>query len=260
MRHLSVPSADTAEILAALQQIQCSPKGGRILIDPSDEHRRLIPLNHGEDTLNRVSEVYPYPIVEMDQPNSTPRSYRDHLEKYIDIEIVERLSDYWPIRHEILGDLILIKIPEEVSNYQSEIAKAMLTQHTRIRMVLKDEGVTGDYRVRNLKPLAERTDSTFNVHFKGGIDCRTQVKESGHIYWVDPTKAYYSSRLSKEREGTITSCRRLRNKLGTHLRICDPYAGVGPALIALLEEDDLVAYAWGSDLNPAAVELMEENL
>ena len=260
MRHLSVPSVDTAKILATLQRSQCTPKGGRILIDPSDEQRRLIPIIDGDTTLNQVTELYNYPIVEIDQPVSTPRSYRDHLGAFIDTETVEQFMDYWPMRHEILGDLILVKIPDEVSTYQSEIAQAMLTQHVRIRMVLKDEGVSGEYRVRNLIPLAERIDTSINLHFDNNLDCKTQVKESGHRYWVDPTKAYFSSRLSKEREDTIASCRALRNELDHQLRICDPYAGVGPALVPLLAEDDLIAYAWGSDLNPEATTLMKENL
>jgi len=260
MRHLSVPSADTAKILSSLREQKCTPKGARIITDPSDETRRLIPIIDDSDILDRVSKLFNFPIIEADQPSNPPRSYRDHLNTYIDAETVVNFAEYWPMRHEILGDIILVKIPEEVLRYELEIAQAMLAQHTRIRMVLKDEGVSGEYRVRNLIPLAERTTASVNLHFDDNLDCRTQVKESGHKYWVDPTKAYFSARLSKEREDTITSCHALRNKLGRKLRICDPYAGVGPALVPLLAEEDLIEHAWGSDLNPDAVDLMKENL
>ena len=260
MRHLSVPSADTAKILETLRDDQCLPKGARIIADPSDESRRLIPIIDDGGALNRVSERYEYPIIEAEQPDTSPRSYREQLDTYIGVDEVERLSDHWPMRHEILGDLILVKIPEEVLQYEAAIAQAMLAQHTRIRMVMKDEGVSGEYRVRQLTPLAERVESTINVYFDHNPDCRTQVKESGYKYWVDPTKAYFSARLSKEREDTIASCQTLREKVGHKLRICDPYAGVGPALVPLLAEDDLIELAWGSDLNPDAVVLMEENL
>ena len=157
-----MPSVDPAKILATLQRSQCTPEGGRILTDPSDNQRRLIPIIDGDAILSQVTELCNHPIVEIDQPVSTPRSYRDHLDTFIDAETVEQFADFWPMRHEILGDLILVKIPDEVSTYQSEIAQAMLTQHVRIRMVLKDEGVSGEYRVRNLTPLAERIDTSTN--------------------------------------------------------------------------------------------------
>ncbi|MDP6905900.1 MAG: hypothetical protein QF440_00595 [Candidatus Thalassarchaeaceae archaeon] len=251
-----MPSIDSAAIFATLRDSNWIPMGTRIIPDPSDASRRLIPII---DTTPQ-SITNEFPVIEAEQPKPPSQSYRDHLAKYLDDRIISQYSELWPTRHEIIGDLILVKIPEEIMNYQSVIGQAMLHQHTRIRLVLRDDGVAGEYRVRQLIPLAERVNSEFQTHFTTHPETLVQVKESGIKYWTDPSKAYFSGRLSTEREGTISSCFELSKHIGHKLRICDPYAGVGPALVHLLATENLVEFAWGSDLNIDAVELMKLNL
>ena len=52
----------------------------------------------------------------------------------------------------------------------------------------------------------------------------------------------------------------LRSELNRKLRLCDPYAGVGPGIIPLILEHDLISHCYAGDLNPDAFELLELNL
>lgn len=267
MRHLRVPSRNTQATLRALREAGWLLDGGRILTD-NDSDQRLMPLSPS------APESLPAPfdimeIVNVEAPIPPPRSYRDHLPAFLSDEIVNVHSN-WPIGHETIGELIVVKIDDEVSAYGEEIAKAMLSQHARIRLVLRDDGVHGDFRVRSLTPLAARTDDDEILgasHISSDISSdtglfstRTRVKESGHSLHVDPRRAYFSSRLSTEREGTLAAAARLREATEMPLRICDPYAGVGPSLVPLLSQSDLVGKVFAADLNPDAVELLDLNL
>ena len=71
---------------------------------------------------------------------------------------------------------------------------------------------------------------------------------------------YYSPRLATERRGNLTVATNLKQLLGRPLVVCDPYAGVGPGLISLLGGPDLISKIIASDINPAAVELLQMNL
>jgi tRNA (guanine37-N1)-methyltransferase len=76
------------------------------------------------------------------------------------------------------------------------------------------------------------------------------VIEHGHRFTVDLAGAYFSARLSTERQ-------RILAQVQDGEVILDMFAGVGPFAVALAADAALVV---ASDLNPQAVELMLENL
>ena len=79
---------------------------------------------------------------------------------------------------------------------------------------------------------------------------RTQVIEHGHRFTVDLAGAYFSARLSTERQ-------RILSQVQDNEIILDMFAGVGPFAISLAVRAGLVV---ASDLNPRAIELMLENI
>ena len=246
MLHLRVPSQETQRVLLLLKAESALPEGARVRVDPSDSNLRLIPFIEDTSTVTATQ----YPVVDIPTEPPAARNYRDHLFDFLPTSVVE--STEWPTRHEFVGDLILIKLDENQRTHRGSIGEALLRQHARTRAVFEDRGVTGTFRVRDLKPLAVREghdDST-----------RTRIVEAGHQLWTDPATVYYSSRLSHEREGTLACAKNLRQELGRPLAICDPYAGVGPSLRPLIAESDLVGELFAGDLNPAAVELLRENI
>jgi tRNA (guanine37-N1)-methyltransferase len=98
--------------------------------------------------------------------------------------------------------------------------------------------VSGEYRTREFTILA------------GTPTTRTQVTEHGHGFTIDLASAYFSARLSTERQ-------RILNQVWEGEVILDMFAGVGPFAITLAARAALVVAA---DLNPQAIELMLENL
>jgi tRNA (guanine37-N1)-methyltransferase len=238
MRHLSVPSVDTQRVLQVLEETGALPEGARVIADPTDDSRRLIPIHEGHAS--------DYPSVDIEVEGPAPRTYRDQLP----VEI--RGAVEWPTGHEILGDLILIKLDAEQRLHGTAIGNALITQHPRVRAVYEDRGVVGEFRIRDLSLLSVRDGAVAGT--------RTQVRESGQMLWTDPAEAYYSARLSREREGTLVSAKALREQIGRPIDVCDPYAGVGPSLKPLIRESGLVGHLFAGDLNPAAVRLLKDNI
>ena len=246
MRHLSVPSQDTQRVLLQLKAESALPEGARVRSDPDDSGRRLIPfIDNSSQTI-----AAQYPVIDIDVDPPPARTYRDHLEDLLPTGVIATTE--WPTRHEFVGDLILIKLDENQRQHGPTIGQALLRQHPRTRAVFEDCGVRGVFRVRELDLLAVREGQR--------VTTRTRIVESGHHLWTDPSTVYYSSRLSHEREGTLECAQNLHGELGRPLAICDPYAGVGPSLLPLISEPDLVAELFAGDLNPAAVEFLRENI
>ena len=126
----------------------------------------------------------------------------------------------------------------------------MLEQHPSAKVVCADNGVKGEFRVRDLTVISP--DLTAKT--------RTKVRESGNQFWTAPGLAYYSPRLANERIGTVSCALELSKSLNRKISVCDPYAGVGPSVIPLANLNQAVSQIYASDLNPHAAELLGLNL
>lgn len=188
-------------------------------------------------------------------------SWQSALESLVGIEIVEEYESIWPASHEFIGDMMLLKIEEEVRIYEEQIVKSKMESHPHIRLVLEDRGVKGDFRVRDLRPMGLRINGRIKVN--PGLDAvqtRVEVKESGQTIICDPAVAYYSSRLQTERIQNAIEAEELRAKIDSPIAVADPFCGVGPALAHLVNRPNLVGQILASDLNPEAISMLNENL
>ena len=141
---------------------------------------------------------------------------------------------------EIIGNVVVIDIPDEVYHLKDEIVKAILEKHKHVKTVLRKVGeVSGDYRV-----------ASYEVIYGG--ETETVVKEHGCRFLLDPTKVYYSVKLSGERE-------RIFRLVKPGERVLVMFAGVGPFAITIAknaEPEEVV----GVELNPKAVEYFRKNV
>ncbi|MEN6610455.1 MAG: class I SAM-dependent methyltransferase family protein [Methanoregulaceae archaeon] len=136
-------------------------------------------------------------------------------------------------RHELVGGIAILQ------DRDPNAAKAILASRPNLHTVLfPTSEVQGEYRTRSFEVLA------------GEDTTRTRVTEYGHTFIVDLAAAYFSARLSTERQ-------RLRALVRPGERILDMFAGVGPFAISLASGAHIVA---ACDLNPGAVLLMRENV
>ena len=238
MRHLRVPRRETSLWRDKLASNGWLAEGHGI---HKLEEFTGIPLSE-----NAPSQIDGLDIVELEPLTSGPKHWTERISE----EIPADLRDLLPMSHDQIGDVIIVKIPDELKPYSETIGEAMIAQHPSARIACADNGVKGDFRVRDLTVLAsEETEST-----------RTRVREHGNVFWTDPGLVYYSPRLANERLETIECARNLSQKLGRKISVCDPYAGVGPALVPLTKLTEIVDEIYGSDLNPHAAELLQLNL
>jgi tRNA (guanine37-N1)-methyltransferase len=135
-------------------------------------------------------------------------------------------------RHELIGGIALIQ------DRDPEGAERLLRSRPSLHTVLHPlTAVEGKYRTRRFEVLA------------GVPTTRTEYVEYGHRFIIDLGIAYFSPRLSEERQ-------RILRRMGKSERVLDMFAGVGPFAISIAPKAALVI-AW--DINPAAVSLMLEN-
>ena len=238
MRHLRVPSRETSAWRDKLSSNDWLSEGHGI-------HNlgdfRGIPLNE-----NAPDFFEGFDIVEMEAISSGPKHWTERLNP----DLFGSYREFWPMSHDQIGDVVIVKIPKEISQYQSEIASAMLNQNPSARIICADNGVKGKFRVRDLDVLKTRSNNS----------TRTKVKEHGNEFLTDPGLVYYSPRLATERLETVEVVKRLSEKLGRKISVCDPYAGVGPSVVPLTKIPEFVENIFASDLNPHAAELLELNL
>ncbi len=141
---------------------------------------------------------------------------------------------------EIIGDVVIVDIPDDVYHLKEEIVRAILTKHKHVKTILRKTGeVSGEYRVARYEVIY-------------GSETETIAREHGCRFRVDPTKAYYTVKLSGERE-------RIAKLVKEGERVLVMFAGVGPyaIVIAKLSRPKEVV---GVEINPAAVSYFRENV
>ena len=244
MRHLIVPSVDTQHWLEVLKTNNWLVSGlGVVTIETGEKGLPLAEHAPQEDDSIWSGLAHVLMAREVNKIK--------HWSDLLDRELYEQFEQYWPRSYEMVGDVLIVRLEEEVKQHQNLIAEAMLDRISSARIICADNGVTGKFRVRDISPILSRD---------GNISTLTKIRENGHNIIIDPAKAYFSSRLSTEREGNVVAAKQLANLLDRPITISDPYAGVGPSLPSLIATEGLVEAIFAGDLNPDAVELLTDNL
>ncbi len=196
--------------------------------------------SQGEYLLLPLREELPgefkcYPTVEC-EPKERVIEVGDYREL---MEIPENLKDELPTSYDIVGDIAIIKIPEILTDHKEQIGNAIIDTHKKVKTVLEDRGVTGDFRVRDVEVLAGESKTT-TIHKEYGIELE-----------VDLAKSYFSPRLATERWRVV-------NQVQEGETVLDMFAGVGPFSI-LIAKHIKVKKVHAVDINPDAIELLKKN-
>lgn len=139
-----------------------------------------------------------------------------------------------------IGEIIVVRIPDCLLPKRQTIGHALLDSVKIVRSVYcQKEAVKGDYRTRKLELIA------------GEDNTETQYKESGCRFVVDVENAFFSPRLSYERE-------RIAGLVQDGETIVNMFGGVGMFSIIAAKSTDCVVYS--IDSNPTASILCMRNV
>lgn len=135
-----------------------------------------------------------------------------------------------------IGDIVIIKIPDELMPKKKLIADAILANVKTAKAVFAQVSpVRGDFRVRDLEFIAGENRTV------------TEYKEHGCRFKVDVAKTYFSPRLSTERQ-------RIADMVGDNETIINMFAGVGTYSVVIAKANK-TCKVYSIDSNSAASEL-----
>jgi len=139
-----------------------------------------------------------------------------------------------------IGDIIVIRIPDSLLSKKKVIGETLLKEVSTAKSVFyQSSDVIGDFRTRSLELLA------------GEDKTETEYKEFGCRFFVDVEKAFFSPRLSTERE-------RIADIVRDGETVINMFGGVG--MFSILAAKNKKCTVYNIDINPVASQLCEKNI
>ncbi|TFG20066.1 MAG: hypothetical protein EU530_04385 [Promethearchaeota archaeon] len=179
----------------------------------------------------------------------TTTNLHENLREILSPDILE----YIPQAFDTIGNLAILELDRwgeiseivgsmsEVQNILSLVGETIIKLHKNITTVLRKGGnISGEYRVRKYEMIA------------GSNQTSTLHKENNCMFHVDPTKMFFSSRLSFERN-RVSSLEIKKNSL-----ILDCFAGCGPFSVQIAHNHDVKIF--GVEKNPDAFDYFKKNV
>ncbi len=139
-----------------------------------------------------------------------------------------------------IGNIIVIRIPSSLLSKKKIIGETLLEQVKTAKSVFyQSSDVGGDFRTRSLELLA------------GDNKTETEYKEYGCRFLVDVENAFFSPRLSTERE-------RISNLVQDGEIVINMFGGVG--MFSIMAAKNKKCSVYNIDINPIASKLCEKNI
>lgn len=173
--------------------------------------------------------------------------YGDFIEK---MEFEEKKKNYIELAKEegieidsisidFIGDIALIRLPENLKKFKKKIGEILLKTNKHIKSVYIDKGVKNEYRIREIE-FIKGEGKTETIHNEYGIKIK-----------IDVSKVYFSPRLAGERM-------RVAKQIKKENIVIDMFAGVAPfsLLIAKYAHPKKI---YAIDKNPYAIKYAKIN-
>ncbi|MDE1831944.1 MAG: class I SAM-dependent methyltransferase family protein [Thaumarchaeota archaeon] len=139
-----------------------------------------------------------------------------------------------------IGNIIILRVPDSLLSKRKIIGEVLLDKVKTAKSVYyQSSPVEGDYRIRKLELLA------------GDDKTETEYKEHGCRFKVDVEKAFFSPRLSTERE-------RIAEIVEDGETIINMFGGVG--MFSIVAAKKKKCHVYNIDINPDAARLCSENI
>ncbi|MCG3226394.1 MAG: class I SAM-dependent methyltransferase family protein [Candidatus Heimdallarchaeota archaeon] len=207
-----------------------------------EENSLIIPLNLSEEEASNLLLTYSEDmqfiigISQFEEKDYHPKNLFEAVQKVIPLN----QHKYIPKAYDMIGDIVIVDIPEEISEHNSTIGSALLDLFPSIISVYrKASSVSGEYRTRELELIA------------GEEKCETVHLEYGIRISVDVCETYFSPRLGEEHK-------RVADSVKQNECIIDLFTGVGSFPLHIAKNLESVVYA--IDINKNAIECLEKSI
>jgi tRNA (guanine37-N1)-methyltransferase len=162
------------------------------------------------------------------------------LKRALENVLTEKESEELFSAFDQIGDIIIVRIPDSLISKKKIIGQTLLDQVKTAKSVFyQSSSVSGDYRTRDLELIA------------GEDKTQTEYKEYGCRFLVDVKKAFFSPRLSTERE-------RISDLIQEGETVINMFGGIGMFSIIAAKKKNCTVY--NIDINPDAAKLCEKNI
>ena len=171
---------------------------------------------------------------EFDVIEKKPKSYKEI------VSIPNNLKRILPSSYDIIGDIIIIKLSNDLIKYKNDIGKALLKINKNIKTVYNTISIYGEFRKRNVEFIYGE-NRTKTIH-----------KEFGLKFYVDIKKVFFSPRLATERK-------RVAKLVKPCETVLDMFTGVAPfpIMIAKYAKPEII---YAIDKNKDAIDLAKKNI
>ncbi|MFP4655887.1 MAG: class I SAM-dependent methyltransferase [Methanohalobium sp.] len=182
-------------------------------------------------------DVDGYKVIEQDKPvyyKPVIKSLKGMLRN----QIPEREYQYLPAGWQFVGDIIIVRIPEELCHRKILIAKILLEMYPKCKSVVEDFGIEGQFRKPKRKLIIGETTET--IH-----------KENRCYFKLDVTDVMYS-------KGNLAERQRM-GAFGKDEIVVDMFSGIGYFSIQMAvhsKPQKLIAI----EMNPRSFKYLQENI
>jgi tRNA wybutosine-synthesizing protein 2 len=154
------------------------------------------------------------------------------------LRISEDLMGYLPRKWELLGDVLLLKLPSELEDFREEIVK-VYAKELGAKTVLEDLGIEGQLREPQVKVL-------------WGSETETIHKENGVKFKLDCARVMFSS-------GNVDERIRMASISNPNEVVVDMFAGIGFFSIPIAVHSK-PKKVFSLEINPVAHQYLYDNI
>lgn len=185
--------------------------------------------------INGTTDSYEVCEIELEPLKKYPKDFTELLKDILTDEESSNLKTSF----DIIGDIVILEIPEELEDKKREIGKATLEFTKRKSVFMKKSAIHGTTRIRDLELIAGENNS-ITIHKEHGVRLQLNVEE-----------VYFSPRLATERK-------RVSDSVRENEKILDMFCGIGPFPIVIAKNNN--ASITAVDINKKAIEYLKNNI
>jgi tRNA wybutosine-synthesizing protein 2 len=186
-----------------------------------------------EDAGEKVEDFF---VTEQQNPKFQQRTLS--LKEYLKDSFSEAELTHIPSGWQVLGDIIIVRIPEVLEYKKIRIAEALLSMYPKCKSVIRDLGIEGQFRQPKRELLL-------------GSGTETVHKEHGCLFKQDVTKVMYS-------KGNLEERKRM-SRVGEGEVIVDMFAGIGYFSIPMAVHSKPKKIT-SIEINPESFAYLQENI